>query len=401
VAFASRLLCALALACVVGGCTSYRVAPEPTGALPVAPLPSLPSPAPVATVKLEAVDYAILPGWTNDAQSQALPALLGSCAVLAKEARWQPFCAALKTNAQGSDAAIRHLVETYLTPYRVVAEGGSTTGLVTGYYEPVLRGSRTRHAPFLTPLYRVPGDLIDVDPAVTGDVAGPRLRGRLVGRTLVPYPTRAELASSRVLAGQELVWVEDPVEAFFMQIQGSGKVQIVDAPSPEMIRLAYADQNGQPYRSIGKWLIDQHELGASEASMQGIKGWVAAHPDRAEQLFNVNPRVVFFKEEKLPDPTVGPKGALGVPLTDGRSIAVDPKVVPLGSPVYLATSMPNANVPVQRLVSAADTGAAIVTAADAAVRVDLYFGSGAKAGEDAGRMKQSGQMWVLLPNRSP
>ncbi len=388
---------AASIALVLSGCAGVAELPRPSVAPAAPPLATVPISPP--DIRLEAVDYAALPGWNNDAHARALPALLASCGALAREPRWQPFCDALK-KAGSSDAQIRHLIETWLTPFRVVAAGGATSGLVTGYYEPLLRGMRSRQAPFLTPLYRVPLDLIDVDAALVPELSGANLRGRLVGRTLVPYPTRAELSASHALAGQELVWVDDPVEAFFLQVQGTGKIQIVDAEHGETIRLAYADHNGQPYRSIGKWLIEQHELAQSEASMQGIKAWLSAHPERADELFNVNPRVVFFREEKVTDATLGPKGALGVPLSAGRSIAVDPKVVPLGTPVFLATSMPNSAMPLERLVSAQDTGAAIVTAPGSAVRVDLYFGSGAQAGDDAGRMKAQGRMWLLLPKGS-
>ena len=284
-------------------------------------------------------------------------------------------------------------------PYHVLASNGSAGGLVTGYYEPLLHGSRRKIAPYLTPLYGVPDDLINVD--LENDAPqtkGLRLRGKLVGKTIVPYPSRAELAKSNALAGRELVWVDDPVDAFFLQIQGSGRVQLFEhGHLTGTVRLAYADQNGQPYRSIGKWLIDQHELGSTEASMQGIKGWLARHPDRATELFNINPSVVFFSLQPLTDPSSGPKGALGVPLTAARSIAVDLQVVPLGVPVFLSTSEPNSTTPMQHLVVAQDSGTAIVTAPGTAVRVDVFFGSGDDAGDLAGRMKQPGEMWLLLP----
>jgi membrane-bound lytic murein transglycosylase A len=217
-----------------------------------------------------------------------------------------------------------------------------------------------------------------------------RLRGRLVGKTVVPYGTRAEIERAR-LPGKELVWVDDPVEAFFLEVQGSGRVQLDDAD--ETVRIAYADQNGHPYKAIGRWLVEQGELTAAEASAQGIKAWIAAHPERRQELFNVNPSYIFFREERLPDPGVGPKGALGVPLTPGRSVAIDPSFLPLGAPVFLSTSEPASEVPVQRLMMGQDTGGAI----RGAVRADFFFGFGGQAAENAGRMKQRGQLWVLLP----
>jgi membrane-bound lytic murein transglycosylase A len=168
-------------------------------------------------------------------------------------------------------------------------------------------------------------------------------------------------------------------------------VQLDD--SNEVVRIAYADQNGHPYKAIGRWLVEQGELTAAEASAQGIKAWIAAHPERRQELFNVNPSYIFFREERLPDPNQGPKGALGVPLTPGRSVAIDPSFLPLGAPVFLSTSEPASEVPVQRLMMGQDTGGAI----RGAVRADFFFGFGGQAAENAGRMKQRGQLWVLLP----
>jgi membrane-bound lytic murein transglycosylase A len=357
------------------------------------------SPAVSPVPHLEAARFDDLPGWSLDSVHSALPALKRSCGVIVADAKWRPFCAALASLDENDDGALRATIEHFLLPYHVLASNGSAGGIVTGYYEPLLRGSKKKLAPYLTPLYGVPDDLIDVD--LENDAPqtkGLRLRGKLVGKTIVPYPSRAELTKSNALAGKELVFVDDPVDAFFLQIQGSGRVQLFEhGHLTSTVRLAYADQNGQPYRSIGKWLIDQHELGPTEASMQGIKGWLARHPDRATELFNINPSVVFFSLQTLTDPNSGPKGALGVPLTAARSIAVDPQVVPLGVPVFLSTTEPNTTTLMQHLVVAQDSGTAIVTAPGTAVRVDVFFGSGDEAGELAGRMKQAGEMWLLLP----
>jgi membrane-bound lytic murein transglycosylase A len=220
-----------------------------------------------------------------------------------------------------------------------------------------------------------------------------RLKGRLVGNKVVPYPSRAEMSQSHAVAGKELLWVDDPIEAFFLQVQGSGRVQLTDAK--ETVRVAYADQNGHPYKSIGRYLVDKGELTLEQASAQSIKAWVAANPARQQELLNANPSYVFFKEEKLTDPNKGPKGSLGVPLTPQRSIAVDVQFVPLGVPVFLATTQPGSDAPLQRLVVAQDTGGAIKSA----VRADYFWGFGPEAGEKAGKMKQRGMMWVLLPKR--
>jgi membrane-bound lytic murein transglycosylase A len=199
------------------------------------------------------------------------------------------------------------------------------------------------------------------------------------------------MMQSNTLTGKEVVWVDDPIEAFFLQVQGSGRVQLIDAK--ETIRVAYADQNGHPYKSIGRYLVDKGEMTLDQASAQNIKAWFAANPSRQQELLNANPSYVFFKEEKLSDANKGPKGALGVPLTAQRSIAVDPQYLPLGAPVFLSTTYPNKDLPLQKLVVAQDTGGAI----KGAVRADYFWGFGQVAGDNAGRMKQRGMMWVLLP----
>jgi len=299
-----------------------------------------------------------------------------------------------RARALGAPGAseVREFFETYFQPYQVVNRDGSAEGLVTGYYEPLLRGARKRGGKYQTPLYRVPDDILSVEfSTVVPELKGQHLRGRLAGNKVLPYPARAELLQSNALAGKEIVWVDDPVAAFFLQVQGSGRVQLAD--SHETVRLAYADQNGQPYKSIGRYLIDKGELQADQASMQGIKAWLMAHPRREQELLNANPRYVFFREEAVSDPKAGPKGALGVPLTPQRSIAVDPQSVPLGSPVFLATTQPNSSAALRRLVIAQDTGSAI----KGGVRADYFWGFGDQAGNRAGKMKQRGAMWVLLP----
>lgn len=253
-----------------------------------------------------------------------------------------------------------------------------------------MRGSRSRKAPYLTPVFAPPADLIVVElESLYPELKGLRLRGRLEGRKLVPYLDRASwTAREAQRAGDALLWVDDPVDFFFLQIQGSGQVEFDEG---RRVRIGYADQNGHPYRSIGKWLIDQGELQSHEASMQGIKAWAAAHPQRLHELLNVNPSLVFFRE--LPATGSGPPGALGVPLTPERSIAVDPRHTPLGAPVWLATTQPNSEQALTRLMLAQDTGGAI----RGPVRADFYWGSGAEAGSQAGKMKQRGALWVLLP----
>ncbi len=391
----------LASAIVAAGLAAC-VTPPPPAPMPVpAPVPvPAPTPAPTSQPVLVPDAWPNVPGWTDDPLVDAWPAFLASCDALAARPSWSSVCAAARALDPLDARAQRAFFETRFVPHRVTTTDGNDTGLVTGYYEPLLQGSRTSAPSYRVPLYGVPDDLLVVDLAsLFPELKGKRVRGKLVGRTVAPYPTRGELAASDALANKVLLWVDDPVEAFFLEIQGSGRVALHDARGRvvDTVRLAYADQNGQPYRSIGRWLVDRGEMPLSQASMQGIKAWAAAHPGRLRELLDANPSTVFFKVERIDDPAKGPKGALGVPLTARRSIAVDPKVVPLGSPVFLATTAPLSDVPLRQLVMAQDTGGAIAAAPGGAVRADYFWGFGAEAGTQAGRMKQQGRMWVLVP----
>ncbi|MES2316998.1 MAG: murein transglycosylase A [Pseudomonadota bacterium] len=355
---------------------------------PVVEVPQVPQIPP--TPLLTPSSFSSLPGWDRDDLRQAWPAFTASCGVLIRKEEWKDACTAARSVAPNDARAVRSYFETWFVPNQVRAADGADTGLITGYYEAMLHGARTRGGIYQTPLYKVPDDLLTIELAsVYPDLKGKRLRGRLSGKKVIPYSSRAEIANAD-LAGKELLWVADPVEAFFLEVQGSGRVQLADG---ETVRVSYADQNGHPYKAIGRWLVDQGELTPSQATAQGIKAWIVAHPTRRQELFNVNPSYVFFREERLPDPSVGPKGALGVPLSPGRSVAIDPQLLPLGAPIFLATTESNSEVPMQRLVMAQDTGGAI----RGAVRADFFFGFGNEAMEHAGRMKQRGQLWVLMP----
>jgi membrane-bound lytic murein transglycosylase A len=348
-------------------------------------------PAKPAEPPLQAAQYSDLPGWTDDDPTPTFQAFVSQCTSLQKQALWRATCSSAMSLSSPDANSIRAWFEAQLRPWQLVNPDGAKNGLITGYYEPILQGSRARKAPFTTPVFGVPDDLIVVDLGeLYPDLKHMRLRGRIEGRKLVPYYSRAEWA------GQEekrkpLLWVDDPIDFFFMQVQGSGQIELAEGGR---IRLNYADQNGHPYHSIGRWLIDKGELKPEQASMQGIKAWAKANPKRLQELLNTNPSLVFFRELKAEG--IGPQGAMGVALTPERSIAVDPRTTPLGSPVWLSTSYPNASPdekPLQRLMLAQDTGGAI----RGPVRADFYWGSGPAAGNQAGKMKQSGRMWVLLP----
>jgi membrane-bound lytic murein transglycosylase A len=339
--------------------------------------------------------WADLPDWRADDARAALATFRTGCRSLMvqaqSQARWTRVCAAA-VNTQVSSADAHAFFETHFTPHKVLNGDDTDTGMITGYYEPILNGSRTRRAPFTVPLYGPPADMLTID---LGDqfpeLKGKRVRGRVEGNKVVPFFSRAELeADPSRNKGRPLVYVEDAVEAMFLEIQGSGRIRLEDGT---MLRMTYADQNGHAYRSIGRWLIDKGELQLHQASMQGIKAWAQANPSRMRELLDANPSYVFFREQAIPDPAVGPPGSLAVPLTPGRSMAVDRNAVPLGAPVFLATTFPLSDRPLHRLMVAQDTGGAII----GGVRGDFYWGTGDEAGREAGRMRQQGRMWVLLP----
>jgi len=355
-------------------------------------------PAAAPTARFEPVKWSKLPGWKTDDALAAWPAVVSTCHVLGARAEWQAFCSAVMAASPADAAFVRGFLEQQLTPYRIERVTGrkrETRGLVTGYYEPLLHGARERSEAFATPLYRPPEDLLIVDLAsVIPELKGKRVRGRLEGNKVVPYYTRAATREAPSLAGHEIVWIDNALDAFMLEIQGSGRVQLTTG---ETIRLQYADQNGQPYRSIGRYLADKGYMTIDQVNTPAIRNWLAANPARVNEVLDSNPSVVFFNEAPLEDPSIGPKGAQGMPLTAGRSIAVDPKFLPLGAPMFLSTTHPGSELPLQRVVVAQDTGGAI----RGPVRADLFFGFGSDAGAQAGMMKNDLEMWLLWPRGAP
>jgi membrane-bound lytic murein transglycosylase A len=395
-----RLLISLliiGLAFSLTSCTTTTLpvnAPQGCPAAPVCAM-SLPGGASLPATKhavpsMQAAQWDDLTGWEADDPAPVLAALVDSCRVLVKQALWQPVCAAARTVDAKNPDALRTWFTTRFQPWVMVNEDGSHTGMITGYYEPVLQGSRafSRQNPY--PVYGPPDDLITVELSeIYPELKNLRLRGRLEGKKIVPYYTRSEWDQQKSKHSQKvIVWVSNAVDLFFMQVQGSGQVALNDG---SRIRLGYADQNGHPYRSIGRWLIERGEITLEQASMQGIKEWVRMNPQRLDELLNQNPSMVFFRE--LPLVGKGPPGAMGVPLTPERSLAVDPRYIPLGAPVWLVTTHPNTDQMLARLMIAQDTGGAI----RGAVRGDFYWGSGPEAGNMAGKMRQTGRLWVLMP----
>lgn len=398
------LACALVL--LIAACTTPAPQPPPPTAAqpaaaplacppvekPVCPAPPPPPPRPPPEVrgKLVRGAWGELTAWGTDTVKPSLEAFLRSCTVLEKQDAWKGVCAGALALTNAAEPDVRAFFELNFEPWRVLNNDDSDSGMVTGYYEPLLHGSLARSARYRFPLYAVPGDLLVIDlSSVYPDLKHKRLRGRLEGQRVVPYLSREEIDRDPApLKGHELVWVDDAIDAFFLHIQGSGQVQL---PDGQRMRVGYADQNGHPFRSLGRVLIDRGEIPAEKASMQGIKEWARRHPRKVQEYLNANPSYVFFRE--LPRDLPGPLGALGVPLTPERSIAIDPRVIPLGAPVYVATTWPNTSEPLTRLMLAQDTGGAIA----GGVRADFFWGFGDEAGALAGRMRQAGRMWVLMP----
>lgn len=357
---------------------SSRSATPPISKVPV------PAPAPAASPgtlvgviqqpksRWVAVDWSVLPGWPDDNLHEAWDAWLRSC-----EKPVAPFvalCAEVRRLSLADAGVRRDWMVQRLQPYRVESLQGDAQGLLTGYFEPALDGSRTPTAVFTVPLYQTPSTL---------------------GRRK-PWFTRQEIDTlpepQAALRDRVIAYLADPVDAQVLQIQGSGRVRLQQADGTvRWLRLAYAGSNDQPYRSVGRWLLDQGLV--RDASWAGIKTWVQQNPQRQQELLWVNPRVVFFRDAVADDAdaAAGPRGAQGVALTAGRSIAVDAGSVPYGTPVWLNSSGPQGSL--QKLVLAQDTGHAI----SGAVRADYFVGSGAAAGDAAGRLRQPLLMWVLWP----
>ena len=364
--------------------------PAPSAQTP----PSVPAASSLRPAIFRAATWSELPGWREDNVSEAWTAFLASCTALSSREFWREPCAAASRMTPTTSESARQFFEQHFTPYRVVSADGGEEGLITGYYEPLLRGSRKASSRYRHAVYGVPDDLVVVDLAeVYPELKTMRLRGRLEGRRLVPYPDRAAIENGHApLRGKEIAWVDDPLDLFFLQIQGSGRILL---DTGETIRVGYADQNGHPYRSIGRVLVERGELTLEQASMQSIKAWARSRPDQMNPLLNTKASYVFFRE--LPASAGGPPGSLGVPLTAQRSIAVDRTHVPLGAPVFVATTWPGTARPLNRLMLAQDTGGAI----RGAVRGDFFWGYGEAAAREAGRMKQRLRLWVLLPNGYP
>lgn len=393
-----RSIAAAGLA-LLAGCVAVPV-PQPAG--------------PPDRLGLVQASFAVLPGWAEERHADALPAFAETCARLrtmpadrplgggeaarphaGRVADWLPLCAEAARIAPGDHAAARAFFESRFRPWfasNTVSQPADPYGTFTGYFEPELDGSRRRRGAEQVPLLRRPPDLVIVDLGdFDPDLVGRRTAGRVQGDRLVPYASRAEIEGGALDQRRlELLWLNDAIDAFFLHIQGSGRVRLAEGG---IARVGFAGHNGHPYVPIGRVLVDRGAMTLEQVSMQSIRDWLRAHPGEARAVMQQNPSYVFFREISGLRPDEGPPGAFGAPLTPGRSIAVDHAHIPLGIPLWIDTRDPQTQQPLRRLVLAQDVGGAV----RGPVRGDLFWGWGEQAANAAGRMRERGVWWLLLP----
>ena len=361
-----------------------------TSYAPKKSIPLLPS-----SIKIEPLSFTKLPAWGEDNLLEMWPAFIQSCqkknitsiSNLVPAEKWQDICQIAENFDANSNANIKTFFETHFVPYKI--QDGNNSGLFTGYYVPLVKGSRIKTSQFKAPLYKRPADLVMIEDLglFKESLKGIRIAGKVEAGNLQPYYSHAEITQGALL-GYEGWWLEDNIDAFFIQIQGSAALKL---ENNEIIRLCYHGTNGHPYTSIGKVLIERKELTKEAITMQTVRHWMKTHGEaRAQNLMHQNASFVFFKEIV----SQAPLGAQGVGLTAGRSLAVDPVFISFGTPLWLDVTHPvNPNNQLQRLVIAQDKGGAI----KGPIRGDLFWGTGDIAGEIAGQMKSTGTYYLLLP----
>lgn len=340
------------------------------------------------------IEWEAINGWQQDNHAEAWPALQNNCRVLSKKPLWTEICNAVDALEQPDNHEARNFFETWFVPRPLYAEGGKQHGLITGYYEPLLLGSKVADSHFRYPIYKQPESLLTIKlGSLYPSLKNKPIRGRKVGNTIVPFYSREEIETNRdLLSGQELLWLDDRDAVFFLHIQGSGRIRLSDG---ETIGVGYSNQNGHPYVAIGRVLREQGELKREEITLFTIRQWLQEHPEKAVKLLNENPSYVFFTLRE--DAEGGAVGALNTPLTAERSLAIDPDRVKLGTPIWLKTNYPGEpDRDYMRLVFAQDIGGAI----KGALRADLFWGHGEYAERSAGNMKEAGSLIVLLPKTS-
>lgn len=421
-----------AVACTLAACTSHQKYPKPIAGSNNATMPPLPQPIgdpkPIGfsqqwhDAHYTVVPHLQLPNWQLNDFVGSLHAFRISCKQLRQQTAWLNVCHQANSIADHPNIA-KNFFEQYFTPWQI-SQNGNPQGLITGYYETVLDGNRQPTAQARFPIYGIPHDFVSIPIAAeqrhldivrvsptaanqgvisesgshTAHLAhfplnehSTTLKGRFVGNQFLPYYTRHQINGGALNGIAPILgYANDPVELFFLHVQGSGRLKL---PNGEYIRLSFADKNNYPYHSIGKYMVERGYLPMSQASAQGIKDYLKRHPQQLAEIMGHNPSYIFFKPHSgsIAD---GPTGALGVPLSTEFSGAVDKQYIPLGAPMFIATSHPDTQLPLNRLIMAQDTGSAI----KGAVRVDYYWGYGTAAGSTAGKMKHQGQVWLLLPN---
>ncbi len=352
---------------------------------------------PTSAITLLPTTFDQLPGWSSDDHSEAWPALVNNCKVMSRKAAdWNRICLQAFSIAPvdgpiPSKNAAKLFFERHFHPFQLIGEKNKNKGLMTGYYEPLLQGSYTKTERYRYAVYAPPKKMLTIElDSLFPELKGKRVRGLLQGNKVIPFYERAAIeGDSNLLAGDEILWVDNRDDLFFLHIQGSGRAQL---PNGHIIGVGYANQNGQPYRSIGQVLINHNELERTNVNLFTIKQWLRKNPEMGTQVLNANPSYVFFSlRENVKD---GPIGSLNVPLTPERSIAIDPKVVSLGSLMYVDSHYPDeSHAPLQKLVFAQDTGGAI----KGTLRADMFYGTGKVAEKMAGLMKEYGQYFLLKP----
>jgi len=372
---------------------------EESAQAPVAPIEEPKPPE----LRLIQSSYNDLPGWGSDDYTEIVTPMVRSCERILKRsgeerfgpleqagtyAAWQAGCRDFAKVATGTSADIKAFIERTFTPYQILADD-NPGGLFTGYYEATLKGSTTKSEQYAHPLYKRPDDLVMVDLGQFRDhLKGERIAGRVIGGNLKPYESREEIvAGNWPHNDQVLVWVDSAVDAFFLQIQGSGRIMMDDGT---MMRVGYAGQNGHPYYAVGRELIKMGALTKETVSMQSIEQWLEDNPEQADEIMNTNQSYVFFQELD----GEGPLGGENVALTPRRSLAIDRSLLPYGLPLWVDIAPPmDGEQSLQRLMIAQDTGGAI----RGPVRGDVFWGYGELAETIAGHMKSSGRYWALLP----
>lgn len=394
-------------------CPSGASTPAPTPAPAVAVKPTPAEDAKPIAPAWAAATFKQMPAWENHGHASYVAAFAAQCgAADLNTAGGNNFLSRSKTTPKGlldactkardfiqasqadrsnDNPKAKQFIEANFEVWQFQKEDGGKEGLLTGYFEPLLKGSRKKTGPYIAPLWGVPKDLITVELAsLFPELEGKRVRGRVVGNKLVPYHDRQSWEGTASKKETPLVWIDNKLDAFLLQVQGSGRVQL---PNGELMRLSYADQNGHPYKAIGRVLVQRGELTTEQATIPGITAWAEKNPNALDELLNANPSVVFFTENKALNPNDGPIGALGIPLTGELSLAVDRRRVPYGSMVWVDSTNPINGKPIQKGMLAQDTGGAIT----GRVRADFYWGTGKEAGQAAGLTRQPLKMWLIWP----